>query len=337
MSSAVSVIIPCYNGTRFLREALESVFTQTVPPQEIIVVDDASTDGTPELVEECARKSPVPLRVIRLQKNSGGPARPINVGIEHSVSEIIAILDQDDVWAAGTLQSAARVLSGRPNVSFVFSWCGRLDGESEGVLQNTAIRNSLAAVATDHDTHQEFTGEAIARAFLEHGQFVVGYPGFLFRRRDWESKGGVDESLRIASDWDLLAWLCRQGCVALLPRVGYLRREHAHNVCRRRAEMNIECCIVQARILRQWPSLRRDPGLVAQVRNRFAWMAYWLREGGYYTAAIQILWRAIQVSGMDRELAAQAVKVPLRALQRFATRSRPIASPITAGSLPVDT
>src|SRR5436309_2618216 len=102
---SVSVIIPTYNGTAFVRGALESVWAQTMPPLEILVVDDASTDGTPSFVASLIAESPVPLRCLQLAQNSGGPARPMNLGIAQARGEFIAILDQDDIWLPHKLQT----------------------------------------------------------------------------------------------------------------------------------------------------------------------------------------------------------------------------------------
>ncbi len=88
MSSRVSVIIPTYNGSAFISEALESVWQQTHLPREIIVVDDASTDGTPELLRQLATRSLVPLRVIGLKDNCGGPAQRMNVGMTAATGEL---------------------------------------------------------------------------------------------------------------------------------------------------------------------------------------------------------------------------------------------------------
>ncbi len=116
----VSVVIPTYNGSRFIREALESVFAQTLLPDEIIVVDDASTDGTAELVEQMASESPVPLRVIRLKENSGGPAQPMNVGIECGKCDYVALLDQDDLMDAGKLEHLTGLLNEHPKAGMAF-------------------------------------------------------------------------------------------------------------------------------------------------------------------------------------------------------------------------
>ena len=59
---SISVVIPSYNASRFIRETLTSVFAQTRLPEEIVVVDDASSDGTPAIVRELVKSAPVPLR-----------------------------------------------------------------------------------------------------------------------------------------------------------------------------------------------------------------------------------------------------------------------------------
>ena len=110
---------------RFSSEAIESVWRQTAPPAEIVIVDDCSTDGTAMLAESLARRSPVPMRVIRLPRNSGSPARPINVGIRAVRGELIAVLDQDDVFDPRRLEAHERHLTGKADVAVVVS-CGAL-------------------------------------------------------------------------------------------------------------------------------------------------------------------------------------------------------------------
>src|SRR4051812_26695488 len=94
----ISVIVPSYNGSAFIAEAIRSTFEQTLLPVEILVVDDASTDNTPDLVEALAKGAPVPVRLIRLTKNCGGPAQPMNLGMAEARGDYAAILDQDDVF-----------------------------------------------------------------------------------------------------------------------------------------------------------------------------------------------------------------------------------------------
>ncbi|QIJ62633.1 glycosyltransferase [Streptomyces sp. JB150] len=93
----VSVIIGAYEAMPYLVECLASVEAQTIDParMEVIAVDDGSTDGTGECLEEFAARAPMPVTVIR-QENSGGPSGPRNVGLAKAAGRYVFFLDADD-------------------------------------------------------------------------------------------------------------------------------------------------------------------------------------------------------------------------------------------------
>jgi GT2 family glycosyltransferase len=94
MQLTIAAIIPLYNGAEFIEEAIRSVFKQTVPVDEIIVVDDGSTDNGPAIVEGLARSEKITL----LRKPNGGQSSARNLAITHTKCSHVALLDQDDVW-----------------------------------------------------------------------------------------------------------------------------------------------------------------------------------------------------------------------------------------------
>jgi glycosyltransferase involved in cell wall biosynthesis len=96
VGTLVSVVIPVFNGERFLREAVQSVLDQKYSPLEIIVVDDGSTDGTATV----ARSLPVRY----LHQTNQGPAAARNRGIEHAQGELITFADADDLWPLAKLE-----------------------------------------------------------------------------------------------------------------------------------------------------------------------------------------------------------------------------------------
>jgi glycosyltransferase involved in cell wall biosynthesis len=96
VGTLVSVVIPVFNGERFLREAVQSVLDQKYSPLEIIVVDDGSTDGTANV----ARSLPVRY----LHQTNQGPAAARNRGIEHAQGELITFADADDLWPLAKLE-----------------------------------------------------------------------------------------------------------------------------------------------------------------------------------------------------------------------------------------
>src|SRR5438445_8800501 len=103
----VTVLIDTYNHERFIEQAIVSVLEQDFPAadREIIVVDDGSTDRTPEIVKKFEP------RVRLLRKENGGQASAFNAGIPECQGEIVAFLDGDDWWAPGKLQAVARAMA----------------------------------------------------------------------------------------------------------------------------------------------------------------------------------------------------------------------------------
>ena len=87
----VDVIIPLYNGAKWIRETLDSALGQSYKPNKIIVVDDGSTDGSKDLIYN--RED-----ILLLQNPAKGVASSRNFGFEHSTADFVAFLDQDDIW-----------------------------------------------------------------------------------------------------------------------------------------------------------------------------------------------------------------------------------------------
>ena len=108
--TSISVIIPVRNGREFLGPAIESATGQSLAPGEIIVVDDGSTDGSSEI----ARRHPG-VRVIR--GICGGAPAARNRGIDQSSGDLLAFLDQDDLWHPRKLELQAKFLADRPDLA----------------------------------------------------------------------------------------------------------------------------------------------------------------------------------------------------------------------------
>jgi len=97
----VSVIIPCYNGEEFIREAIESVISQTYQKWELIVIDDGSTDNSKEIVDKY--RTGQRIKCIQHDTNKG-IAKASNTGIKLARGDYLAFLDQDDVWLPNKLE-----------------------------------------------------------------------------------------------------------------------------------------------------------------------------------------------------------------------------------------
>ncbi|CAG0941402.1 partial heptose III glucuronosyltransferase, partial [Anaerolineae bacterium] len=112
MQRKLSVVIPVYNGEKFIGRALESVFSQTVPPDEIIVVNDGSRDGTAQKLAEFGDR----IQVISIP--NGGVANARNVGLKACTGDLIALLDADDIWYPDKLEKQLAVMQRYPAIGF---------------------------------------------------------------------------------------------------------------------------------------------------------------------------------------------------------------------------
>jgi glycosyltransferase involved in cell wall biosynthesis len=148
----VSVIVPVFNGERFLEESLRSALDQTLPPSEVIVVDDGSTDASVEVAERFGH----PVRCIR-QANTG-VAGARNRGLSVATGEFIAFLDHDDLWPDDKLELQVEALRAHPDVGIVSGhvryfggalpgrpWTvqGSREAPAYGYLQAALIRRSV--------------------------------------------------------------------------------------------------------------------------------------------------------------------------------------------------
>lgn len=115
----ISVIVPTYNGGKYLAEALESILTQTYRPIEIIIVDDGSTDNSAQIASNYCSKY---LFVQYLYQNNSGPPCARNAGINVAKGPAIAFLDVDDLWAPHKLSIQAKFHRENPRFKYSFTF-----------------------------------------------------------------------------------------------------------------------------------------------------------------------------------------------------------------------
>ena len=208
---SISVIIPTHNRADTLGRALDGVFAQTLAPLEVIVVDDASTDGTAALV--AARRDPR-IRLIRHERNRGaGAAR--NTGVAAAQGDLIAFQDSDDDWMGGKLARQAALLAALPD-TYVAVFCTKIDygRERHGDARPERLRYGPRRVLCVPDPLDSVTsGDMRARLLCGN---IIGPQTALIRRTAFEAAGGFDTRLRNNEDWDFFIRLSEQGPIGLL-------------------------------------------------------------------------------------------------------------------------
>lgn len=177
----VSVVIPNYNCGRFLPQALESVFAQTYPHIEIVVVDDESTDDSLQALDRYGSR----VRVLR-QPNQGVSAAR-NHGIRESRGELIAFLDADDLWAKDKLARQVALFS-NASVGLVYCAVEYIDEAGRSLGTNLTGRR----------------GRVLRSIALLQGTVVLaGGSTAVVRRECFDKVGGFDREMSTAADWDM--------------------------------------------------------------------------------------------------------------------------------------
>jgi len=195
----VAVVIPLYDKAPYVGRALDSVLAQTHPPEEIIVVNDGSTDRGAEIVERYAGRG-----VRALHQDNRGPGAARNRGLAASASPRVAFLDADDEWRPEFLERLGRFLDDEPRAAMVGGGC--LNGRTDRPL-----------VPPQH-VLPDGSPQGIVPAYFRAMQsdFFLNASSAMLRRSACDAAGGFDESVRYGEDPDFL------GRIALRDPVGYV-------------------------------------------------------------------------------------------------------------------
>jgi glycosyltransferase involved in cell wall biosynthesis len=182
----ISVVITCYNYGQYLRNCLESVLAQTYQNIEIVVVDDGSTDDTPEIM---ARYRDLP-RIVCIRQENGGQARAKNTGIKNATGDFIAFLDADDAWEKDKIERQIACFA-KPEVGVVYCRARYID-------ENTDEFNYEMTGHYLQPRRGKVTEWLIFDNFVQFSSSVV-------RKECFDRFGTFDETLKMGIDWDL--WL----------------------------------------------------------------------------------------------------------------------------------
>lgn len=217
----LSVCVPMWNAARFIGEALASVRAQTLAPDELIVVDDGSTDDGPAIAASFGA------RVVRIAH--GGVGRARNVALDEARGELIAWLDADDVWKPERLAVHAAHFAARPEVGL--SFCHQEVRVEPGVGRP----------------------EWLFEEWLHGPAPVVGTCSMMVRRELFARVGRFDESLVSGEDTDWIVRAKAAGVVhTLVPESLLWRRVHHDNTStRERFDQRAMLAILRRRIGRR--------------------------------------------------------------------------------------
>lgn len=201
----ISVVMPVHNALPFLDQSIRSILEQTLTDFEFVILDDASTDGSVELLREWS------LRDTRIQlyesKERLGVSGSSNAVVSKARAPLVARMDADDIAHPDRLRQQWNIIKGRPDVAVVGTLCNGINASGREVRPRDRWRLVRRSVYIP----------------FPHGSAM-------FRREVFEHVGGYDETSEGAEDQDLFSKMAARGRVLTLPDALYSYRYHSSNV-----------------------------------------------------------------------------------------------------------
>ena len=269
----VSVIIPAYNGQRWLPEAAQSVLSQTYPDLELIIVDDGSTDGTRKVIEAFLRNDPRVRAIYKTVNGDGASAR--NAGIAAARGKYVSLLDQDDLMEPTKLERQVAFLEQHPEATLVYGHYLVMDNDGrtldkQPVQPHTAFQDLWESCRCLH------LGAA------------------LIRKRVLDAVGPFNEKVGWATDFELVLKIARRGGIAFQDGVALSYRWHGENTC---AKDDREFYRYTLEAIQSIGPVPEEGVTVLELRRRTARLHYCLarleREQGAFADATRHFWKAV--------------------------------------------
>lgn len=301
----VTALIPAYNAAAYLEATLASVHAQTRKPDEIIVVDDASTDNTTEVARRLGAK------VITLKQNSGGPAAPLNYGIQAAQSEWLATLDHDDRWHPGWL-AAALDAAEAAEVNLVF---GRVQ-TSNGQANLDARCDGLARKGRPRGKGFRLDSRTAYNELVPALNYAITCSNLVFSRSLGE-RTKFDTNVRLCCDYRFMQQVTRRHDIAFLSTYSCDWMPSATSLYQRGAMDPLDRDLFY--VYRQFDRSYLDAEMQAIVRAKCQQLAldlaYGARERGEYRRAAKDYLSSLSAGRLNRTALLGLLKLPLIALR----------------------
>lgn len=251
MTLSVTAVVPAYNAGRFLGEALEAALAQTRPPDEILVVDDGSTDDT------AAVAARFPVRVVRHERNLGAPATRNHL-LRLADTELVAWLDADDVWDRDHLATVVPLLEQHASPVLAFASVRHI-GTRSGVW-----------------TTWRLTPHVPVNAFLQSFECTLPPTSTLVaRRQPLLDAGGFDEAFPAAQDFELCLRLARRWPFICTDRITASYRTHGNQISATPARQQRFVYLARLKMIRA-VEVEGDEATATLLRSRLS--EIWERE-----------------------------------------------------------
>lgn len=271
----IGVVIPSYNHARFVREAIDSVLGQTHAETELVVVDDGSTDGSPDIIRDALAAHPG-RRATLIEQENGGAHAAIMRGFDELDTPVCAVLNSDDRYEPDRFERMLPTLERgrRSGMAIAFSGLGLMDDAGTDLPADHPWSRWYATALTAADTEP-----TIGFALLVHN-FSVTSGNFLFTRSLYDRLGGFGEQ-KFVHDWDFLLRAAALTEPVFVPDQLMRYRVHDANTTESvRPRLRRECEDAVSRYADLLAEACRAGNANALAPCAAHWLSYWDRFGG---------------------------------------------------------
>jgi glycosyltransferase involved in cell wall biosynthesis len=288
----ISVIIPTFNGSQFISETIDSILAQDFNDFEIIVIDDESSDATPDIVSKY--KSPVRL----ITQTNSGVCVARNRGIREAKGSFIAFLDQDDYWFPNKLSSELAAFSTYLDAGVVFAKFHRWTPDMDTGHYPSPLTFSKLSKPDGEDP--DFTGWIYHQMLLD-SQVLTS--AALARVDIFKKCGAFDESLPFSEDWEFWLRVSRQFQFVKLRQITVLYRQHPTQGSRWIRPVDYATKLIEHAVS-QYGLTSPDGKCVDQkaLSQRLALLSFWHGQGHLYYGDIDIAKTSLKKAWLTQPL-----------------------------------
>lgn len=219
MTPRVSVVLPVYNGERFVKRAIDSVLAQTVLPYELIVIDDGSRDGTSQILASYGD------RIKAHAVPNGGVARAMSLGLSLATGDWVAFIDHDDWWFRRKLERHAELAARYPDAGF---FCSNFATRPVGLGRRLVAHFSRIEIGHRIGKTGPYLADAIPAMLHEN---IVGTSTAAMIRMDVAKRVGFfNPAYRISGDYDYWLRCAGETPFIVCPEMLFYKKTHDSNI-----------------------------------------------------------------------------------------------------------
>lgn len=232
----VDVIIPVFNGEKYIIQCLKSVLRQTYTINKIIITDDGSTDKTKDIIHNFVQKYP---NIVLLEHEHKGVSHARNLAISKSDADFIAFLDSDDIWYPEKIEKQLMLFTNNPNLGVVYCSTETIDSNNN-ILPRARVGKAL------------YKGRIFEQLLIKGNIISGSASAVIVKRSCLQHTGGFDTNLSFGEDWDLWLKLAYKYPYDFVPEILVQIRNHSNSIQNNKYSSKLNIVLQHKLIYDKW-------------------------------------------------------------------------------------